>query len=50
MTRKRECKYLYDEVCCNDSSEYLADFPSKEDCDKCEFYEKEVVDAKTSLA
>lgn len=39
------CKYRINEVCCNDKSEYLADYPrpfckceSKEDC---KYFEKE---------
>lgn len=38
------CKYWCEEVCCNDSSEHLADFPSKEDCAECEYYEKVIND------
>ena len=40
-----KCKYLYNEVCCNDQSEYVADYPypyckceSKKDC---RYFEKE---------
>lgn len=40
-----KCKYLYNEVCCNDQSEYVADYPyphckceGKKDC---ECFEKE---------
>lgn len=44
------CKYLHDEVCCNDSSEYLAEFPSEIDCRHCRQYErKEKNDAKTTM-
>lgn len=39
---KGPCKYLYDEVCCNDSSDFLADFPAKEDCAKCPLYDEKV--------
>ena len=35
-----ECIWLYDEVCCNDSSEWLADFPH-EFCSKCRYFTKE---------
>lgn len=41
------CRWKINEVCCNDSSPYLADYPypyckceSKKDC---EFFEKEVI-------
>lgn len=40
-----ECKWLCNEICCNDNSPYLADYPfpfckceSKKDC---EYFEKE---------
>lgn len=42
--RRREnipCKWLYDEVCVNDESDYCADFPDKEYCTRCRFYESE---------
>ena len=35
MKQTSKCKYLSDEVCCNDSSKFLADFPSDEDCEDC---------------
>ena len=35
-----ECIWLYDEMCCNDSSEWLADFPH-EFCSKCRYFTKE---------
>lgn len=35
----KTCKYLEDEVCCNDASEWLADFPSAEDCRRCKYFE-----------
>lgn len=35
MSQTNKCKYLYDKVCCNDSSAFLADFPSQQDCDDC---------------
>lgn len=36
------CKYLYEDVCCNDKSEFVADFPDqKKDCVECKFFEKE---------
>lgn len=34
------CKFLYDGICCNDSSRYIADYPTKEDCKKCFMFEK----------
>ena len=37
-----ECKYLYDQVCCNDQCEWCCNYPYGEDCGtKCRFYEKE---------
>lgn len=38
-----KCKWLCDEVCCNDKSPLLADYPDIE-CDnkeECEYFEKE---------
>ena len=36
------CRWLYDEVCCNEKSPFLADFPCvEEDCKECAFFEKE---------
>ena len=35
-----KCAWLYDEVCCNDSSEWLADFPL-EFCQKCRYFTSE---------
>lgn len=43
MSQTSKCKYLCDEVCCNDSSEFLADFPGEEDCEKCPQRDDEVV-------
>ena len=37
-----ECKYLVDEVCCNDKSEQCCDFPADEYCkNRCPFFTKE---------
>lgn len=40
-----KCKWLCDEVCCNDKSPFLADYPYPYvDCDSnkgCEYFEKE---------
>lgn len=35
----KKCKYMYDEVCCNDSSKHIADYPGKDDCKRCMFFE-----------
>lgn len=38
----QECKHMYNEVCCNDKSEWLADYPdSQNDCKKCKLFESE---------
>ena len=41
-----KCKWLYNEVCCNDSSPYVADYPYPlckcESKLECEFFEEEV--------
>lgn len=37
-----ECRYLIDEVCCNDKSEQCCDFPNEEYCAKhCPVFTKE---------
>ncbi|MEG1086143.1 MAG: RusA family crossover junction endodeoxyribonuclease [Anaerovoracaceae bacterium] len=33
-----DCKWLHDEVCCNDRSEWCADFPQQNT--KCDYFEK----------
>lgn len=35
-----ECIWLYDEVCCNADSEWVADFPH-EHCKRCKNFTKE---------
>ncbi len=40
VTDDNKCRWLYNEVCCNDSSEWLADFPH-EFCDRCRYFAKE---------
>ena len=37
---ENECAWLYDDVCCNDSSEWLADFPL-DFCKTCRYFTKE---------
>ena len=42
IANKNECKYMYNEVCCNDKSDWCADYPDAEiDCKKCELFEPE---------
>lgn len=41
LADKEECKHMYNEVCCNEECEDLADFVSHEDCVKCKYFEKE---------
>lgn len=36
-----QCRWLYNEVCCNDSSPICADYPDKEYCKRCKHFEKE---------
>lgn len=40
ITNYDECRWLYDEVCVNDSSEWLADFPL-DWCKECRYFKKE---------
>lgn len=36
------CRYLVNEVCCNDRCDWCCDFPDpEEDCKRCEYFEKE---------
>lgn len=37
---ENECIWLYDEVCCNADSEWVADFPH-EHCKRCKNFTKE---------
>lgn len=34
------CRHMYNEVCCNDKSEWLADYPG-EYCEECPYFEVE---------
>lgn len=36
-----KCKYIYNDVCCNDKSGFVADFVDEDDCDCCGLFEKE---------
>jgi hypothetical protein len=39
-----KCKWLYNEVCCNDKSDYVAGYPSSKICESkkyCKYFEKE---------
>ena len=41
---RKVCKYMYDYVCCNDKSQYCADYPYYENCMSnkyCKYFEKE---------
>lgn len=38
--RADECSWLYDEVCCNADSEWVADFPG-DHCKRCRYFTKE---------
>lgn len=35
------CDWMYNEVCCNDRTHWIADYPSKEDCISCSQFKKE---------
>lgn len=36
------CRYWLDEVCCNaDNEDMVADFPTKENCEVCPYFERE---------
>lgn len=36
-----ECRWMYNEVCCNDQSPHVGDWPWKDDCSVCLLFEKE---------
>lgn len=37
-----DCKYMYNETCCNADSEEVGDFPDREFCkERCPHFEKE---------
>ena len=36
-----ECKYMYNEVCCNDESECCGCYAFEDNCKRCELFEKE---------
>ena len=36
-----QCRFLIDDVCCNDKSDQCCDFPHEEYCRKCEHFVKE---------
>lgn len=35
------CKHMYNEICCNDASPRVADYPGDLYCRKCPLYERE---------
>lgn len=36
-----KCRHMYHDVCCNDKSDYLADWPTEEECRKCRLFKQE---------
>lgn len=40
MKNEDECAWLYDEVCCNADSEFVADYPH-EYCRRCRYFVRE---------
>mgnify|MGYP007102090699 CR=1 FL=1 len=36
-----QCKWMYNEVCCNDRSPFVADWPDSGYCERCPLYEQE---------
>lgn len=41
ISNMNECRWMYDDVCCNDESDCVADYPDEETCRKCELFTKE---------
>lgn len=44
----KNCKYKYHDLCCNDSTPFLADYPSEEDCAYCDYYEELKIESRES--
>ena len=42
---KTKCAWMYNEVCCNDKTDYLADYPDRDDCAECPYFKKETMKA-----
>ena len=36
-----QCAWMFNEICCNDQSEHLADWPPEGYCEHCPFYAPE---------
>lgn len=36
-----QCRWLINEVCCNDDSDCVADFPYEDDCNNCPYFTQE---------
>ena len=41
IANMKQCKWMYNEVCCNPDSELCADFPMEGDCRICTHFERE---------
>lgn len=41
-----KCDYMYNEICCNEKSRFVADFVEKEDCSNCRLFKKETMRSK----
>lgn len=48
LDNKDKCDYMYNEICCNDQSEYLADYPD-EHCAGCKLFKKERMKSKKPI-
>jgi len=41
LADKGQCGWMYNEVCCCDESEWLADFPDEDACAGCKYFKAE---------
>lgn len=39
----KRCKHLYNGVCCENLSRFVADYPTTEQCQYCRYYQKETL-------
>lgn len=41
-----KCAWMYNEVCCCSTSDYVADYPSEYNCKNCRYYKQETMKPK----
>lgn len=43
LDNPHKCKHMYNEICCEGKSRYVADYPSEGDCQYCRYYQRETL-------